>query len=118
MQLGQGSLTPLSTPRRRIIPPPFPRRLLLLLQDPTSFATRVPLPSVALSSQQPASAQGAGGGDMWRGPMWINMNYLVAVGLREQVAAPAAGGAGGGCGALCAELADCIMNRWVQSCWR
>ncbi|KAG2428783.1 hypothetical protein HXX76_011483 [Chlamydomonas incerta] len=94
------------------LPRPFLEGLLQHLQDPSSFATRVPLPSVALSSQQPASALGAGGSDMWRGPMWVNMNYLVAVGLREQVAPPAEGG-GGGCGALCAELADRIMNRTI-----
>ncbi|GIL66828.1 hypothetical protein Vafri_20320 [Volvox africanus] len=89
------------------VPPDHLSGLLAHLKDPNSFATPVPLPSVAVSAmegsgrRQPsslsasstsasASASSSSGSspssplDMWRGPMWVNINYLVATGLREQ----------------------------------
>lgn len=49
-------------------------RLVGLVRDPDMFGTAVPLPSVARSdaSYEP---------DMWRGPVWINMAWLIAAGF-------------------------------------
>ncbi|KXZ47552.1 hypothetical protein GPECTOR_34g711 [Gonium pectorale] len=74
--------------------------LLEHLKNPDSFASPVPLPSVAVSSQRrgaagaAAAAAGTAAGaegsvyqphnDMWKGPMWVNINMMVATGLREQ----------------------------------
>jgi len=51
-------------------------RLLEALQDPARFATPVPVPSVP-----PSAGPGLYDRDMWRGPMWVNMNWLIARGL-------------------------------------
>ncbi|KAG2495499.1 hypothetical protein HYH03_006443 [Edaphochlamys debaryana] len=95
------------------LPPAHLKGLLAHLQDPNSFATPVPLPSVALACQRhDAAALSAAGAytaasaasaaaDMWRGPMWVNTNYLVAVGLREQRCA------------LCSKLANWIVNSTI-----
>ena len=42
--------------------------------DPESFATPFPIPSI---SRKDATF----GTDMWRGPVWINYNYMIALGL-------------------------------------
>lgn len=52
-------------------------RLVASIDDPTRFATRAPIPSVAVSDPSWST-------DMWRGATWINMNYLVIRGLRHQ----------------------------------
>ena len=52
-------------------------RLCGHIVNPHEFMTRVPLPSVSLRNQEH-------GTDMWRGGVWINANYLVALGLLEQ----------------------------------
>jgi hypothetical protein len=52
------------------------RALARRLADPSTFGTPVAIPSVALSD-------GAFSKDMWRGPMWPNINYLVDQGLRR-----------------------------------
>lgn len=52
-------------------------RLVDALDDPTRFATRAPVPSVAISDPDWST-------DMWRGATWINTNYLVIEGLRRQ----------------------------------
>eukprot|EP00936_MAST-01D_sp_MAST-1D-sp1_P001858 g1858.t1 len=49
-------------------------RLVATLSDPTMFAAPVPLPSVALSTAEFST-------DMWRGPMWLNTNWHVALAL-------------------------------------
>lgn len=49
-----------------------------LLDDPTAFGTAVPLPSVAAADQRGLAAVG----DMWRGPVWININHQVVRGLQ------------------------------------
>jgi len=46
------------------------------LQNPATFATAFPIPCVAKSDP-------TFGSDMWRGPVWINYNYMVIDGLRE-----------------------------------
>ncbi len=52
------------------------KRLVEDLQNPETFGTAFGVPSV---SKQDATY----GSDMWRGPVWINFNYLIIQGLRE-----------------------------------
>ena len=51
--------------------------LLAQMDDPKTFGTAVPLPSAVVSEGY------VNPGDMWRGPMWVNMNWLVAYGLDQ-----------------------------------
>lgn len=50
--------------------------LLKHLEDPQEFGTAFPVPSVA--ANEPTYAD-----DMWRGPTWINYNYLTIAGLER-----------------------------------
>ncbi len=52
------------------------KELLLDLQNPETFGTELPIPSV---SKQDATF----GSDMWRGPVWVNYNFLVIRGLYD-----------------------------------
>ena len=56
------------------LPPDRLPRLLAALKDPKSFGTAVPIPSVG-------RAMPSFGTDMWRGPMWVNSNYMVSLAL-------------------------------------
>lgn len=49
--------------------------LVAALKDPAMFATPFPIPSIAVRDQAHYAK------DMWRGPVWINVNWLVARGL-------------------------------------
>ena len=51
-------------------------RLVKHLQDKRSFGTPFPVPSV--SQDDPTY-----GSDMWRGPVWINYNYMIIRGLED-----------------------------------
>lgn len=51
------------------------KQLARHLADPELFATNVPIPSIAVRDRKHYSK------DMWRGPAWININWLVALGL-------------------------------------
>ncbi len=51
-------------------------RLAGHLQDPETFFTPFPIPSV---SRKDATY----GSDMWRGPVWLNYNYMILAGLKE-----------------------------------
>ncbi|MBQ4450879.1 MAG: hypothetical protein II912_00725 [Clostridia bacterium] len=46
------------------------------LKDESTFHTRLPIPSVAMDDP-------TYGTDMWRGPVWINYNYMICEGLRR-----------------------------------
>jgi len=56
------------------IPDDHTERLVAALRDPQHFATAFPVPSVAASHPEYST-------DMWRGATWLNMNYLVYLGL-------------------------------------
>ncbi|MCB8874237.1 amylo-alpha-1,6-glucosidase [Acidisoma silvae] len=53
------------------------KRLLQHLHNPETFGTAFPVPSVA------ASDLGHYSKDMWRGPTWVNINWLIARGLER-----------------------------------
>ncbi len=61
------SLYPLWTGR---MPPAINERLVAHLHDPTEFWTPYPLPTVAACDPKYDPMQ------MWRGPVWININYI------------------------------------------
>jgi glycogen debranching enzyme len=67
-------LFPLLTGR---LPEALSRRLVERLTDPARFWPRFPVPTVALDDPRYDPAQ------MWRGPTWINVNYLLIEGLRR-----------------------------------
>ena len=47
------------------------------LENPATFKTAFPVPSIAVSSDKFYSK------DMWRGPVWINVNWLIIKGLQR-----------------------------------
>jgi hypothetical protein len=47
------------------------------LRDPSLFATACPVPSIARRDDEHYSK------DMWRGPSWVNINWLIARGLER-----------------------------------
>lgn len=47
------------------------------LYNPETFGTKVRIPSIAKSNANAYSK------DMWRGPMWTNINYIIALGLKR-----------------------------------
>ncbi|MCB8883296.1 hypothetical protein ACELLULO517_23810 [Acidisoma cellulosilytica] len=53
------------------------KTLLTHLKNPESFGTAFPVPSIAASDHAHYSK------DMWRGPTWININWLIARGLER-----------------------------------
>ena len=75
------SLFPLITGR---MPPDVAARLVAHLTDETQFWPRFPVPSVALDDPKYDPNQ------MWRGPTWVNINYLLIEGL-EKAGYPAIG---------------------------
>lgn len=66
------NLFPLITGR---MPGDINARLVAHLIDPKQFWTRFPAPTVALDDPKYNPAQ------MWRGPTWVNVNYLLVEGL-------------------------------------
>lgn len=53
------------------------KRLLKHLHNPETFGTAFPVPSIAASDHAHYAK------DMWRGPTWINVNWLIARGLER-----------------------------------
>jgi glycogen debranching enzyme len=68
------NLMPLLTGR---LPQPVAARLVATLTDPAAFWPRFPVPTVA--RDDPAYDPQT----MWRGPVWMNVNLLLAEGLRR-----------------------------------
>ncbi|MEX2161208.1 MAG: trehalase family glycosidase [Anaerolineales bacterium] len=68
------NLFPLLTGR---LPPEITDRLVSNLTDPRQFWTKYPVPTVAADESKYDPGQ------MWRGPTWININYLLIEGLRR-----------------------------------
>ena len=71
------SLAPLALPTldRAIV-----ERLAAHLRDPRTFGLPYPVPSV--SRREPTFMPGNAHGFIWRGPTWINSNWLIDEGLR------------------------------------
>lgn len=70
------------------------------LLDPESFATPFPIPSI---SKKDATF----GSDMWRGPVWINYNYMISLGLEAYGYKD--------CSAQIIEKTISFMNHWYQT---
>jgi putative isomerase len=68
------NLFPLLTGR---MPPAIARRLIAHLVDERQFWPRFPVPTVALDDPKYDPNQ------MWRGPTWVNINYLLIKGLQR-----------------------------------
>ncbi len=68
------NLFPLITGR---LPPEISARLVAHLTDPHEFWTRYPVPTVAVDDPKYDPTQ------MWRGPTWVNVNYLLIEGLQR-----------------------------------
>jgi glycogen debranching enzyme len=68
------NLLPLVTGR---MPPEIAARLVSHLTNPRQFWPRYPVPTVALDDPKYNPMQ------MWRGPMWVNVNYLLIEGLER-----------------------------------
>lgn len=51
-------------------------KLVVHLENPDEFGTEFPIPSISKKDK-------SFGSDMWRGPVWINYNYMISKGLRE-----------------------------------
>jgi putative isomerase len=68
------NLFPLLTGR---MPAEIAGRLVARLTDKTQFWPRYPVPSVALNDPK------YNPNEMWRGPTWVNINYLIIEGLQK-----------------------------------
>lgn len=60
------------------LPPELVQQMVSAIADPARFATAFALPTVAVRDKDHCPTR------MWRGPVWINTNWLVARGLRMQ----------------------------------
>ncbi len=80
---GKGEVIPVATPFSLLpvwikdLPQPIIDRLLANLTDPTLFWTQHPLATVAVSDPHFDPMQ------MWRGPTWVNINYLFVEALKR-----------------------------------
>lgn len=52
------------------------KALITHLEDPEEFGTDFPVPSISKKDS-------TFGADMWRGPVWINYNYMISKGLED-----------------------------------
>ena len=68
------SLFPLLTGQ---LPPEISARLVTHLTDERQFWSRYPVPTVAMDDPKYNPSQ------MWRGPTWVNVNYLLIEGLQR-----------------------------------
>lgn len=51
-------------------------KLVSHLENPDEFGTELPIPSISKKDE-------SFGSDMWRGPVWINYNYMISKGLSK-----------------------------------
>ncbi len=51
-------------------------KLVSHLENPDEFGTEFPIPSISKTDK-------TFGTDMWRGPVWINYNYMISLGLED-----------------------------------
>ncbi|GAA2031682.1 hypothetical protein GCM10009819_14510 [Agromyces tropicus] len=68
-----------------LLPEAITERLVAALDDPDRFATPWPVPTVAVGDPDHSPER------MWRGPVWVNTNALVAEGLERSGRAERAG---------------------------
>jgi glycogen debranching enzyme len=79
----KGSRVPVRTPFNLFplitgqMPPTIADRLVAHLTDERQFWSRYPLPSVAMDDPKFNPVK------MWRGPTWVNVNYLLIEGLER-----------------------------------
>ncbi len=59
------------------MPPEISNRLVMHLMDERQFWSRYPVPTVAMDDPKYNPYQ------MWRGPTWVNVNYLLIEGLQK-----------------------------------
>lgn len=52
------------------------KKMVALLRDPAKFGTALPIPSIARDDDSFST-------DMWRGPVWININFMIAEALKN-----------------------------------
>ena len=80
--LGYVSLFPLAL---RLLPPDAPTLgpLLELLRDPTRLWTPYGIASLSKDDRFYHRANAPGDAAYWRGPIWINLNYLIAGALHH-----------------------------------
>ena len=95
-------LAPLALPA---LDRPIVERLAAHLRDPRALALPYPVPSV--SAQEPSFMPGNARGFIWRGPSWVNTNWLIAEGLRAH-----------GLDDLCAGLVDATCAMIARSGFR
>ena len=75
------------------------KKLVTHLENPEEFGTEFPIPSISLKDR-------SFGSDMWRGPVWINFNYMISKGLTEY---------GYGCAAQkIKEKTLSVINEWYN----
>lgn len=81
--LSNGKRVPVLTPFHLLplwnsmLPEAITKRLIARLTDPETFWTRYPLPTVAINDPAFDPLQ------MWRGPTWVNINYLFVEALHQ-----------------------------------
>lgn len=52
------------------------KKLIVHLENPDEFGTEFPIPTISKKDK-------TFGTDMWRGPVWVNFNYMISIGLYD-----------------------------------
>jgi len=77
------------------------RKLMARIMDPGQYNTLIPLPTVALNDPNYFL-------DMWRGPTWINVDYMIILGMKDYGFGPEAA-------ELSWKVADALYKMFGQS---